>query len=49
MGESSSLEMGGDRGGEGNTCGRSAGTNQPKIPPPSTQSGKVNKKEDNIS
>ena len=39
MGESSLMERGGDKGGEGGTRSKSAGTNNSKIPPPSTHSG----------
>ena len=39
MGESSLMERGGDKGGEGGTRSKSASTNNSKIPPPSTHSG----------
>ena len=40
-GESNPMERGGDKGGEGGTCGSSASTNLTELPPPSTQSGKI--------
>ena len=39
-GESSPMERGGDKGGEGGNCSTSAFTNYSTIPPPSTHSGK---------